>query len=430
MRIQKVALFFLLLLSFSAQAAEPISANADALGFSPQRLGRLDDWMKSLAQSGHMPGGSLLVMRHGKQVFFNTYGVADLQTAHPIARDSIFRIYSQTKAITGTALMILFEEGKWRLSDPVTRFIPEFKNLQVFKEQKADGSLVFEPMTHVPTMRELVTHNAGFAYGLVSDTPAEKLYAEADFMAAHNAKDAIDRLAKLPLAFQPGQKWSYSAAVDIQGYIVERITGMTLGEFMKRRIFVPLKMHDTAFYVAPEKVRRLVTLYAGSPNESHPVAPSGVLVWDFTKPHDLDSGGAGLVSTIDDYARFAQMILNKGELDGTRILAPATVKLMGSNLLSDEARNAPNSGFRADSGGGFGVDFALALDNARIGSLQGNGTLSWGGAAGSWYWIDPENDMIVLGMMQIMNRWQDSVLSHVDDDSSVLIYQALVNPRK
>lgn len=413
-------------------AAEPVlpSASPESVGFSSERLQRLDAYVRNLIDTRHMPGAAVMVARHGKVVKFDVYGT-DAGSRKPLARDAIYRIYSQGKPVTGVALMMLFEEGKWRFDDPVTKFIPEFADLRVFKAANADGSMQLEKLARPPTMRELLTHTAGFGYGLDGlDTqdPVGKAYHAADFMRAASAEDAIRRIAKLPLVSQPGLQWRYSAAVDIQGYIVERLSGQTLGDFMRTRMFEPLGMKDTAFYVPADKSARLVSLQAYDPGSKRLVPPTGILVFDYSKPPGAASGGAGLVSTTSDYARFAQMILNEGELGGVRILAPSTVRLLASNHLADAIRAVAQNPFSTQTGLGFAVDFDVVTDATKAGTSRGLGTLSWAGAAGSWFWIDPANDLFVLGMMQVMNRWADPSLQNIDAETSALVYSALVAP--
>ncbi|MDP8985773.1 MAG: beta-lactamase family protein [Pseudomonadota bacterium] len=406
------------------------SSTPESVGFSSDRLRRLDAYLQELVTRGRVPGASALLSRHGKVVSFKVYGEADSRSGAPITRDSIFRIYSQTKPVTGVAMMLLFEEAKWHLDDPITKFIPEFKQLRALQTVKADGSLQLEEVARAPTMRELLTHSAGFGYGLAEDNPVDKAYRQSDFMAANDATDAIERLAKLPLAGQPGMHWRYSAAVDIQGYIIERLSGQTLAEFMQQRIFGPLAMNDTAFYVPADKRQRLVSLRSYDAASNSLVDPTGVLVFDYSKPPRVASGGAGLVSTAADYARFAQMLLNGGELDGVRILSPATVKLLSGNLLDERVRAKPEEPFSAHSGVGFGADVAVVEDAAKAGTLSGVGTYSWNGAAGTWFWIDPKNDVVFVGMIQVMNRWSEPHLVNLDKDTQTLVYQALLHPEK
>jgi CubicO group peptidase (beta-lactamase class C family) len=224
--------------------------------------------------------------------------------------------------------------------------------------------------------------------------------------------------------------WVYSAAADIQGYIVERISGQPLSDFLQTRLFTPLRMNDTAFYVPASKSSRFVALKSYDPASKSLISPSGILVFDYSRPPGLASGGAGLVSTASDYLRFAQMLLNNGELEGIRILAPATVRLLASNHLAEDIRAKPDERFGGQTGLGFGVDVAVVLDSAKAGTLRGEGSCDWGGAAGTWFWIDPKNDLIFIGMIQVMNRWQDPQLQYIDSETAALVYGALVNPRK
>jgi CubicO group peptidase (beta-lactamase class C family) len=286
-----------------------------------------------------------------------------------------------------------------------------------------------EPLSRPPTMRELLTHAAGFAYGLERSSPVESAWFEADFMRSASTDDAIRKIAALPLADQPGMHWHYSAAVDIQGYIIERLSGQTLAQFMQTHIFGPLRMTDTAFYVPPGKMSRLVGMKQIDPQHLQLVPPNSILDFDYSKPPGVASGGAGLVSTLHDYARFAQMLLNGGELDGARILVPATVKLMDSNQLAEDIRVKPEA-FRADSGLGFGVDVSVTLDTAKLGTLSGPGTFGWGGAAGTNFWVDPSNDIVCVSMMQVLRKGEDPDLKYFDADLMTLVYAALVHPEK
>jgi CubicO group peptidase (beta-lactamase class C family) len=392
-------------------------------------LALLDTYMAKQMATGRLPGASVLLMRHGKIVLSRVYGQADADTRAPLRMDSLFRIYSQTKPVTGVALMLLFEQGKWHFDDPITRFIPEFKRLRVFKQVDLDGTVETEPLSRPPTMRELLTHAAGFAYGLDRSSPVESAWFDADFMRSASADEAIRKIAALPLFDQPGTHWHYSAAIDIEGYIIERLSGQTLAQFMQTHIFGPLRMHDTAFYVPPAKMNRLVGMKQIDPQRLQLVQTDSILNFDYSKPPKLASGGAGLVSTLHDYARFAQMLLNGGELDGARILAPATVKLIDSNQLAQDIRAKPEA-FRADSGLGFGVNVSVILDGAKAGTLGGAGSFGWGGAAGTNFWVDPSNDVVCVSMMQVLQKWADPDLKYFDTDLTTLVYAALVDPQK
>lgn len=402
-------------------------AAPESVGFSAEGLKKLDTHMKGLVDAGHLPGVTTMLVRHGKVVNFEVHGKKGFD-GPPMTKDTVFRIYSQTKPVTGVAMMILFEEGKWKLDDPVSKFIPEFAALRVFKGVNPDGSFDTVAADRPPTMGELMSHSAGFAYGLTPDNPIDKAYAQ-KVLGARSREDFVKAIADLPLVDQPGKRWKYSIAVDIQGLIVEKLTGMSLGDFMKARIFDPLKMKDTGFWLPAEKMNRLASLYVWGPRVQKLVPADGFMVLDITKPPVMASGGGGLVSTNADYARFAQMLLNGGELEGARILKPETVTLMRTNALSDAIMNSSEPPFNTARGRGFGLDFAVVLDSAKAGP-QGEGAYSWGGAAGTWFWIDPKNDLFFLGMIHILNKGGNPAIKDIDDDSAKLVYDALIDPKK
>lgn len=413
----------------AAPKEQLVAAAPESVGVSPERLKRLDALMKDLVATGHLPGATTMLVRHGKVVSFETYGARGFG-GPPMTKDTIFRIYSQTKPVTGVAMMILFEEGKWRLDDPVTKYVPELANLRVYKGVNADGSFVTEAADRPPTMREIMSHTAGFAYGLNPDNPVDKAYVSTNVLGSKSGQEFVERLAKLPLYGPPGKQWKYSVGVDIQGFIVEKLSSQSLPDFMQARIFAPLKMKDTGFWLPAEKADRLASLYLWDGKTKKIIPAEGFMVLDVSKPPVVASGGGGLVSTNADYARFCQMLLNGGELDGARILSPATVKLMASDHLPDAILDDPKAGFSKATGKGFGLDFMVITDPARAGTLAGKGTYSWGGAAGTWFWIDPENDLFFLGMIHVLAKDGDPALRDLGDRASTLVYQALTNPEK
>ena len=387
-------------------------AKPEAVGFSSERLKRLDAGMKAIVDNKQLAGVATMVARHGQVVQSMVYGQQDIQSNTPLQKDTIVRIYSMTKPITGVAMMILYEEGKWKPTDPISRYIPEFKDLKVFKSLDAEGKPVADLPGHPPTIGELMSHTAGFTYGLFGSSPVDKMYQQANVLAASSLKDFIDKVAPLPLAYEPGQGWMYSVSVDIQGYLVEKLSGQPFPEFLKQRIFDPLGMKDTAFYVPADKMNRFVSFYTYDKDRkfvAHPGVP------DFSKPPGAPSGGGGMVSTAMDYMRFCQMLLNGGELDGHRLLSPLSVQLMHSNVLPASARTM-------GPGTGFGLDFAVVEDPVAAGGYGGEGTFYWGGYAGTWFWIDPVYKMIVVGMIQI----RGDGLPDVRGLSRNLTYQAIV----
>ena len=424
--------------AWAKEAATPaasltLAASPESVGFDSARLKKLDAAMAKVVADGRVAGITTLLARHGKVVEFNTYGKASLASGQPMGKDAIFRIYSMTKPVTGVAMMILFEEGKWRLDDPVTRYVPEFKNLKVMVKADKDGKITeVEDMKRPPTMREIMSHTAGFGYGLGDEHPVDKLYREKEILGSNSLKEMIDRTATIPLMFQPGTNWSYSSSVDIQGYIVEKLTGQKLGDFMAERIFRQLKMNDTAFYTGAGKANRLAAVYVYDKELRKIVEAKDIFgskMPDYTKPPAMESGGGGLVSTTMDYARFSQMILNKGELDGVRLLSPASVELMGTNVIPKNVLLNTNgtSTTRFNEAVGFGLDVQVVKDARAAGTLQGDGTMSWGGAAGTWFWVDPTNDLIFVGMIQRLGGTGGDDLG---GQARTLTYQALIHPEK
>src|SRR4029079_636125 len=358
----------------SAAALNPASS-PEALGFDSQRLAKLDAYMAKAVADGRVAGMSTLLARHGQVVSEKLYGVKSLATGATITKDTIFRLYSMSKPITGVAMMMLFEDGRWQLDDPITRFVPEFKALKVMTGAEPAGRRSIQDMQRPPTMRELMSHTAGFGYGLGDQHPVDKLYRENGVLSANGLADMIKRTAEIPLMFQPGTKWSYSSAVDIQGYIVEKLSGQKFGDFLQQRIFKPLKMTDTAFYVTADKASRLAAVYAGNPKTGKIEEVKelfGGAMPTYLEPPSMESGGGGLVGTIGDYARFAQMIANKGELDGARLLSPASVEMMGTNMIPKSVLVSSNGigAARFNEAVGFGLDFMVVNDPRAAGTLE------------------------------------------------------------
>lgn len=413
-----------------ADRTDPLWAERpEDLGFDSSRLQRLDAYMAEMVSNGRVAGVSTLLMRHGRLVSLKTHGGAHLDAAEPLSEDAIFRIYSMTKPIAAVAMMILFEEGRWTLDDPVTRFIPEFANLKVCIGVDADGQMILEPIKRPPTLREVMSHTAGFAYGLFDFHPVERAYAAAGVMHADGLEDFIARIADLPLIHQPGTEWFYSVPSGILGAIVSRISGQPFGDFLRTRIFEPLGMTDTAFQTGADNAARLVSFYEddtqGGLREVANVL--GRPINDFTTRPSFEDGGGGLVSTITDYARFCQMILNGGELDGARILSPVTVELMSTNVIPGAVLDTTNPMrlLPFNRAFGFGLGFSVFNDPRSMGSVEGRGTLSWGGMGGTWFWIDPENDIVFVGLIQ---RFADPISSEFRAMARLFTYQALTRP--
>jgi CubicO group peptidase (beta-lactamase class C family) len=431
MRRLATALGAFLSLAGAARAAAPAippPPPAEVAGFAPERLKVFDALMARQIATGEIAGSVILLVRHGKPVLFKSYGLRDLADPAPMRRDAIFRIRSQTKPVTAVAMMMLYEQGLWKLDDPVTKFVPEFSDLRVASGVDAEGKPVLAPLIRPPTMRELMTHTAGFAYGLAPDGVADKAYFDAGVLRSANAQEMVIKVAGLPMISQPGVRWYYSAAADIQGAIVEKLSGLSLAQFMGERIFTPLGMSDTAFYVPPEKAPRLASLYDLDPVSHQLVRQPERDDQDIFVEPGYASGGGGLMSTARDYGRFCQMILGGGELNGVRLLKPETVALMRQNHLA-ETFMVTSNGTRASplgTGIGFGLGWAVWFDPAATGAPVGAGTVSWGGSAGSWFWIDPKNDLYFVGMIQRLGGTGGGM----DAATRSITYQALVDPRK
>ena len=410
----------------AARAADLETASPSEVGVSAERLERLDAGMQRLVDEGQLAGVVTMLARHGKVVFVDAVGKQDVSAGTPMARDTIFRIYSMTKPITGVAMMMLHEEGTFRLGEPVSKYIPGFGNLKVHVGDRADGSPRLEDADRSMTMAELMSHTGGLGYGLGASNHVDRLYREQGVLNADATLESmVDKLSNLPLLAQPGTRWFYSIGVDVQGYLVEQLSGQSFAEFLDERIFEPLGMVDTAFYVPEAKLDRVAGIYRDG--EDGGLAETDMGPTRTSMPAG-PSGGGGLWGTADDYLRFAQMMLNGGELDGVRLLSPRTVELMQTNYVTDEARPTMLAGgaghWSSMPGQGFGLDFAVALDPAATGEPYPRGVYYWGGAAGTWFWIDPVTDLTFVGMIQHLGP----AAAHVQGISRNLVYQAVVGP--
>ena len=398
----------------SVRADDPL-ASPEAVGFSTPGLKAFQQTMRGLVDDAKLAGVTTLVARHGKVVQFDAYGVQDLATKTPLAKDTIFRIASMTKPITGVAMMMLWEQGKWSLDDPVAKHIPEFAGLKV---ATPNGEV---PQTRPMTMRQLMSHTAGF------DVSAG--YAKVNLSDRSQPLQAmVDKLAKLPLPVQPGTDWRYGPSVDLQGYIVEKLSGQTLDAFFRTKIFEPLGMKDSGFWVDKSKADRVTKMFTYGADKRIMTAPTQ---GDPSVKPALLSGSGGLLSTVDDYFRFAQMLLNGGEANGKQFLKASTVELMRTNVLADGVKVDLYGPSSSVDGIGFGLDFAIVMDPARANTLEGKNSFYWGGAFGTWFWIDPTSDVIVVGMIQNLSGSTPTGGSpQVRPLSRKLVYQALVDPTK
>jgi CubicO group peptidase (beta-lactamase class C family) len=387
----RILLAFVLTLSLVCGASLPTAA-PDQAGFSAERLDRINHVMADHIDSGRLHGASGLIARNGKVVFHQTWG--------DYHDDTIVRMYSMTKAVTGVAAMILYEEGRFSLTDPLSKYLPEFTKMQVAQETTHGYYTI--PAERPITVRDLFRHTTGLDYAGPKDENGEPAYKKVGMTggAPHVSFDlaeAVKRLATAPLNDQPGTKWRYGYSIDVLGRLVEVISGKTLDRFFEERIFAPLGMKDSAFFVPEEKWSRLAVLY--TPKKEGGIERSTGAAQDSykTKPALL-LGGAGLVSTLDDYARFCMMLVNEGQLDGVRILGRKTVELMRSDHLGD----LPREGTTLKDGYGFGLTFAVNRGPGKSATVGSEGEYNWGGAAGTGFWIDPREKMIGVFLIQVL----------------------------
>ena len=443
-----LSLGLVLLLAAGASARELRSASPAREGFSAQRLQRIDAHMNRAVDDGIMVGGLGMIARNGKVVYQQTWGLSDREAGTAMRDDAIFRIYSMSKPITAVALMMLYEEGRFFLNDPIAKFLPELAELELAVSTADGKSGVVSDGTssrgvgvgddskvgqtrkprRQPTIRDLLRHTAGFTYGIFGNTEIDQNYRDEGLLEQKTIADFVVELGKIPLQYEPGTKWHYSVSVDVQGRLVEVISGMRFGEFLEKRLFRPLGMADAGFVVPAHKRDRLAQLYS----------PEGTqvglnTVWQYSESKRLvpadpatsrgydegstfESGGGGLVSTADDYMRFCLMLLNGGELYGARILSPKTVALMTTNHLGDLPMGWGRTGL------GFGLGFAVALDQGKIGETGSVGEYNWGGAAGTRFWIDPKERLVGLFMVQSIPHQ-----TRLAGKFKVLTYQALVD---
>lgn len=382
--------------SAASESRDLALAKPTEVGLRADGMEALSAAMGKLVADGELAGVVTAVARRGKLVHFETIGKQDIERDTPLAKDSIFRIHSMSKPITGVALMTFFDEGRFGLDDPVSKFLPEWKGLKVAAGEK-DGELLLEDADHEMTIRELVSHTAGLTYGLFSRTPVDLRYQQAGVLNPNSTlADMVGKLAKIPLWAQPGAKWQYSVAVDVQGRLVEVLAGKPFDEVLRERVFEPLGMKDTAFFVPKEKAGRLATLYRQAGGKLAAMPPDE----PFQAPKLL-SGGGGLYSTAMDYLRFCQMLLNGGELAGQRVLKPETVRLMHTNQLPEgipfinPAMGAP--------GNTFGIDVAIVAEpDGRVDHPRAQGEYWWYGIGGTWFGVHPGEDLAIVGMIQNM----------------------------
>ena len=385
----------------SVAAAEGLpNAKPEEVGLSSERLGRVTEMLRANIAANEIPGAVLLIARQGKIAYFESFGLLDPQAKTPMRKDAIFRIYSMSKPITTVAAMTLFEDARLALNEPVGKYLPALAKMQVATDNKPDPEADPHKIATIPadrpiSIQDLMRHTSGLTYGFFGDTPVKKLYAEAKLgNEGETNAQFVDRIAKLPLSYQPGTTWDYSHSTDVLGRLVEVISGKSLYEFERKSILDPLRMGDTSFYVTDQTKQSRIA----EPFENDRKIGNGATVGDPRVGGAWESGGGGMVSTAIDYARFLQMLLNGGTLDGQRILGPKTIEYMTSDHLGSAV--VPGPYYLPGPGYGFGLGFAVRRD-AGVSPVNGSpGDYNWGGAGGTAFWVDPKEQMFVVFMMQ------------------------------
>jgi CubicO group peptidase (beta-lactamase class C family) len=422
MKLPRLSVFVLLaVLASGLHAPAAPVATPEQLGFSSERLGRLDAAIQDSIDRHQLAGAVMLIARDGQTAHLKAYGQQDVEGGKPMAADAIFRIASMSKAVTTIAALMLYEEGKFMLNDPVAKYLPAFATSVVAVPPPADApagtKYVTVPAKRPITIRDLMRHTAGLSYGdglAVDDYKKANVYYW--YFANHDETigEAIDRLAKLPLHAQPGEQWQYGFSTDVLGRLVEVVSGMPLDRFMQERIFAPLKMTDTSFFLPPEKAARLANVYGLEKGQL--VLEETAAKSDYVQgPRKCFSGGAGLLSTINDYGRLLQMLLNEGQLDGVRLLSPLTVRLMHANHTGDKYKGDTHA---------FGLGFWVNDDPGVSGELVSEGAYGWGSAYFPQYLVDPKERIVAIFMAQLRPAGSNLM----NQKYKILLYQALMKP--
>lgn len=399
------------------------------VGFDPARLQRIDGHFRTYVDSGRLPGFQVMVSRAGRIAHFSSYGLADIEDGRAIEPDTIFRIYSMSKPVTSVAAMMLWEQGAFELTDPISRWLPEFAEPRVYVGGPANKPVTV-PATEPVRVWHLLTHTAGLTYGFHHTHVTDEIYRNNGFEFGNpkgwDLARCVDAWAGLPLAFQPGAEWLYSVATDVLGRLIEVVSGQSLDEFLRSNIFEPLAMTDTSFFVDADRVHRLAALYATGPNLP-PLVRYDKMGDVVRRTPSWFSGGGGLASTTRDYTRFTWMLLRGGELDGVRLLSPRTIGYMTRNHLPGgqdlQHFGRPINAETRTDGVGFGLGFAVVIDPAANKTMCSEGESNWGGLASTAFWIDPREDLSVVFMTQLMPSSTYTLRPQLRQ----LVYQALVD---
>jgi len=409
--------------------AMQVTVDPSEVGLDFERLGRIDHHLAQYVDDGRLAGWQLAISRDGKLAHLSTSGHRDHESSAPIEPDTIWRIYSMTKPITSVAALLLFEEGRFELKDPVSRYLPEFADQRVWRMGTA-AKPTLDPVVEPMQMWHLLTHTSGLTYGFMYSHPVDEMYRKAGFEWGvppdADLAAICSTLASLPLLFQPGAEWNYSMSIDVLGRVIEVLSGQTLDAFMRERIFEPLGMVDTGFSVPPDQAHRLATLYGAHPTTSLAMrldaAGEGAL-----RPPAAFLGGGGLVSTMGDYVRFAEMLRQGGQLEGVRLLSPRTVEYAATNHLPGDADlsefGRPLFSETTFDGVGFGLLGSVTIDPIKAKVPGSIGDFGWGGAASTAFWVDPVEDMTVVFMTQLLPSSTHPIRSQLKQ----LVHQALVD---
>jgi CubicO group peptidase (beta-lactamase class C family) len=380
------------------------------VGMSSERLARMTKAIHAYVDEGRTPGVVTLIARHGKVVHLDAYGKADLASGRQTRTDDVFRMYSMTKPITSAALLMLFEEGKFQLTDPLSRYFPAIADMKVYSGSTPQGAMLLDSPKRPITIQDVFRHSAGFSYGF-GNSPVDKLYQDANLFAS-DLTSMMEKLGKLPLLYQPGDRWVYSIAHDVQAALVEQFSGQKFDDFVRQRIFAPLEMKDSMFKVPADKKSRVPALY--TMRDRKLTLDTSDLGRDYG---DLVFGGYSISTTISDYALFAQMLLNKGQLNGVRLLGPKTVELMAMNHLTPAALAAGGVG----PGTGYGLGVSVLMNPAERGNIGSIGEFGWSGAASTHVLIDPKEDLVAIYCTQLIGA-DFSLRAHF----ATLLYQSIV----
>lgn len=391
-----IRIFGLGLAAVLSLAAEPLTVGSpQRSGLDPERLARITAQIERNVAQENVVGAAALIYRRGQIAYFEMHGQADRRAGQQISENTLYRIYSMTKPITSVALMTLFEQGKFHLKDPVSKYIPELGGLEVLEIENANERRV--PAKRDMTIQDLLRHTSGLTYGGFAPSAVDRMYGEKDILdQSGTLRDMVSKLGQLPLKHHPGEVWEYSVSVDVQARLIEVLSGERFDRFLATHIFAPLQMRDTRFHVESGDRGRFAEMYVKDGETGLKPADAGMSERFLDPGAPFYMGGGGLVSTMGDYLRFCRMLLSGGELDGARILSPTTVTLMTRDHLGAQAGDPR----RGSTGYGFGLGFAVHVDPAASGAAASPGEYNWGGLAGTKFWIDPAQDMIGIYMVQ------------------------------